>query len=111
MAPFGGEVRLQVTYYHDSDSPHVDTDNIIKPIQDALNGVIYVDDKQVSDVDCAKRNIDHPVKVRHAPPVLTTAFSGATNFSTSRSSGFPIRRSYVDDPTDQRAASRCSSCE
>jgi hypothetical protein len=35
------EVRLH--YYYEGDSP--DVDNIIKPIQDALIGVVYVDEK------------------------------------------------------------------
>jgi crossover junction endodeoxyribonuclease RusA len=37
-----------------------DVDNIIKPIQDALNGLIYVDDSQITDVSCRKRQSNLP---------------------------------------------------
>ena len=43
-APVGVPVRISTTYYYEGDTP--DVDNIIKPIQDALNGLIFVDDAQ-----------------------------------------------------------------
>lgn len=50
-----GWVMLQITYFYDSDQ--MDVDNIVKPIQDAMKGLAYVDDKQVSDLLVRKRNL------------------------------------------------------
>jgi crossover junction endodeoxyribonuclease RusA len=80
LGPQDGPVRVRITYYHDADSPPVDADNIIKPIQDALSGIIYVDDKQVTDVDCAKRNIDGSFRIKNISPVLAAAFSEGVEF-------------------------------
>lgn len=48
-----GNLRMTIVYLAD-ESP-ADIDNIIKPIQDALVGVVYVDDDLVSDVDSHRR--------------------------------------------------------
>jgi Holliday junction resolvase RusA-like endonuclease len=36
----------------------MDIDNIPKPISDALQGLVYLDDEQVTDVLCRKRNLN-----------------------------------------------------
>ncbi|MEH2412865.1 RusA family crossover junction endodeoxyribonuclease [Nostoc sp.] len=50
-----GWVMLQITYFYHSDQ--MDVDNIVKPIQDAIKGLAYIDDKQVSDLLVRKRNL------------------------------------------------------
>ena len=50
------QVRLTLVYLCD-DYP-ADIDNIIKPIQDALVGVILADDFQVTDVDSHRRFLE-----------------------------------------------------
>ena len=37
-------LSFSLTYYHDGVSVRIDNDNLVKPIQDALNGLVYVDD-------------------------------------------------------------------
>jgi crossover junction endodeoxyribonuclease RusA len=44
-APVIEQLRFIVTYYHDGASVRIDNDNLVKPIQDALNGPVYVDDR------------------------------------------------------------------
>jgi crossover junction endodeoxyribonuclease RusA len=61
-------LRLMLVYLCD-DSP-ADIDNIIKPIQDALVGVIYADDALVSDVDSHRRFLSDPIDVTNLPPLL-----------------------------------------
>ncbi|MCX6955364.1 MAG: RusA family crossover junction endodeoxyribonuclease [Verrucomicrobia bacterium] len=48
------EVHLTLVYLSDPDDP-VDVDNIIKPIQDALVGLVYADDVQVVSVESHRR--------------------------------------------------------
>jgi crossover junction endodeoxyribonuclease RusA len=37
---------------------------MVKPIQDALAGVVYVDDNQVTDVQASRRSLDGRFKVK-----------------------------------------------
>jgi len=49
-------IRLEIIYFYFKYT-QLDIDNIIKPIQDALNQLIYEDDWQVMDVLAQKRDI------------------------------------------------------
>lgn len=49
-APFRRNVRVVVTYYHPHKFARLDTDNMVKPILDALIGVVYFDDRQASHI-------------------------------------------------------------
>mgnify|MGYP003400595600 CR=1 FL=1 len=54
--PYSGvNIHLTLVYLYDSDP--VDTDNIIKPIQDALVGLVYEDDLLITDVESHRRPI------------------------------------------------------
>jgi len=46
-------IQLTLIYLYSSDP--LDTDNIIKPIQDALVGLIYKDDLIISDINVHRR--------------------------------------------------------
>ena len=48
-----GPLRLRIDFFFDG-STNLDTDNIIKPIQDALEDIVYGDDETVVDV-CARK--------------------------------------------------------
>ena len=47
---------LTVMYFYESGS--MDIDNLPKPISDALKGLVYLDDEQVTDIVCRKRNLN-----------------------------------------------------
>lgn len=66
--PFEGNLRVTLVYLA-SDDP-ADVDNIIKPIQDALVGLVYEDDETVCDVDSHRRLITQPIDVTELPPLL-----------------------------------------
>lgn len=61
-------LRFTIVYLCD-DSP-ADIDNIIKPIQDALVGLVFEDDFLVSDVDSHRRFLQEPIDVTNLPPLL-----------------------------------------
>jgi Holliday junction resolvase RusA-like endonuclease len=46
--PYTIAVELRITHY--AEKPNADVDNLIKPIQDALQGIAYVNDRVVKDV-------------------------------------------------------------
>lgn len=45
QSPVTWQLQITVVYYHDVNAGSVDNDNLLKPVQDALNGVIYVDNR------------------------------------------------------------------
>ena len=52
----------------------MDNDNMVKPIQDALIGLIYADDRQITDTRVRKTNRRGPFVVARLSPVLAAAF-------------------------------------
>jgi crossover junction endodeoxyribonuclease RusA len=52
--PTTDTVQVTITYYYEGDTP--DVDNIIKPIQDALVGVVFVDEARFHDSMSSPRN-------------------------------------------------------
>lgn len=67
---FSPPLRVTIVYLCD-DAP-ADIDNIIKPIQDALVGLVFEDDFLVSDVDSHRRFLTEPIDLTSLPPLLQT---------------------------------------
>ena len=66
-APVPDPVQIAITYYYEGDSP--DVDNIIKPIQDALNGVVFIDDAQLAETKSRKRALNGSYQIKGASGV------------------------------------------
>jgi hypothetical protein len=64
----GIDIELSLIYLCREDP--VDTDNIIKPIQDALLGVVYSDDVVVSDVSAHRRSLTGVFDLTRCPARL-----------------------------------------
>jgi Holliday junction resolvase RusA-like endonuclease len=73
-----GEVMLQITYFY--DAVVMDVDNIVKPIQDAIIGLAYVDDRQVTDVLVRKRYLLENFKINSMTPILEEGFTRGHEF-------------------------------
>jgi hypothetical protein len=58
----------------------MDNDNMVKPIQDALNGLVYVDDRQITDTQLRKTDINGSFRVRGMSPVLAEGFVKGVEF-------------------------------
>jgi len=69
---------LKVTYFY--DSVELDADNIVKPIQDALKGLAYIDDRQVTDILVRKRDLSGNFKVENLTSVLAEGFTRGNEF-------------------------------
>lgn len=61
-------LRLSIVYLCDACPP--DTDNIIKPIQDALVELVFKDDSLISDVDSHRRYLSDSIDITNLPPLL-----------------------------------------
>lgn len=76
--PVTEPIMLTITYFYDSVS--MDVDNIPKPISDALKGLVYLDDEQVTDVLCRKRDLNRELRVKNPSTVLAEGFSRGNEF-------------------------------
>ncbi len=78
--PATGHLKITVVYYHDAVTVRLDNDNMLKPIQDALQGVVYANDAQITDTSVRKTNLDGQFTVRGMSRVLAEGFCRGTEF-------------------------------
>ena len=69
-----GDLQITLVYLCKDDPP--DTDNIIKPIQDALVGLVYIDDSLISDVDCHRRFLASTFDITQLPQLVVSGIRG-----------------------------------
>ncbi len=58
----------------------MDVDNLPKPILDSLKGLVYLDDEQVTDILCRKRNLNSNLRLENPSSVLAEGFSRGNEF-------------------------------
>jgi Holliday junction resolvase RusA-like endonuclease len=75
-----GRLKITVVYYHDAVTVRLDNDNMLKPIQDALQGVVYANDTQITDTSVRKTNLDGQFTVRGMSRILAEGFCRGTEF-------------------------------
>lgn len=78
--PLVTQLRFTLTYYHDGVAVRIDNDNLVKPIQDALNGLVYEDDRQITDTYIRKTDLNGSFRVRGMSPVLAEGFCRGNEF-------------------------------
>ncbi len=82
--PTGEDLRVIITHYYDApngdESSVPDSDNIVKPVRDALNGVIYVDDYQVTDFVSRRRNLNASFRIKGMSSVIAEGFCSGAEF-------------------------------
>jgi Holliday junction resolvase RusA-like endonuclease len=76
--PVTEPVMLTITYFYEETA--MDVDNIPKPISDALKGLVYVDDSQVNDVLCRRRDLSAGLRIIDPSPVLAAGFDRGVEF-------------------------------
>lgn len=82
--PYDDYVRIKLTYYFDAPSGKEDSvpdsDNIIKPIRAALEGVIYEHDYLATDVVSRRKNLNGSFRIRGMSPILAEGFIQGVEF-------------------------------
>lgn len=73
-----GPAMFQINYFY--DVIELDIDNIVKPIQDAINGLAYADDSQITDLIVKKRNLSGNFTIEAVTPTLTEGFARKSEF-------------------------------
>lgn len=76
--PVTAQVMITIAYFH--EGVPFDVDNIPKLILDAMNGLVYVDDGQVTDLMCRKRNLNDDLRVVNPSSVLAEGFYRGNEF-------------------------------
>jgi crossover junction endodeoxyribonuclease RusA len=79
-APAAHPLQLTLVYFHDGEQVRIDNDNLVKPIQDALTGLVYQDDRLIVVTTVRKRGIDERFRVRYMSRVLADAFIEGREF-------------------------------
>ena len=77
-APQGGALTVTLTYFY--DKMPMDVDNIPKPVLDALIGLVYDDDSQVTDILCRKRQLRPDLSIPKRSPILRLALDHRSEF-------------------------------
>lgn len=75
--PVTGPVSLTITYFY---TLPMDVDNIPKPIADALAGLVYVSDDQVTDLVCRKRDLTSELRIAQPSSVLADGLNRGNEF-------------------------------
>lgn len=86
---------LRFTIVYLCDSAPADIDNIIKPIQDALVGLVFDDDFLISDVDSHRRFLADPIDFFALPPLLQAGAAKGEECVYVRISDAQELRSYL----------------
>jgi crossover junction endodeoxyribonuclease RusA len=68
-----GDLELLLVYLFDLAPP--DTDNIVKPIQDALVGLVFADDALISDVESHRRSLVGTFDLTRLPALLVSGIA------------------------------------
>jgi hypothetical protein len=76
--PYEGPVEILMTYNYRLVAP--DVGNIAKPIEDALNGLVYVDDGQIVREINQKRKLDGSLRLHDPSVILATALEAGLEF-------------------------------
>jgi crossover junction endodeoxyribonuclease RusA len=93
--PLTGPLQITVVYFHEGVAVAIDNDNMVKPIQDALIGLIYQDDRQITDTRVRKAPIDQPFRARRMSRVLAEGFIQGDEFLYVRIEDAPSHEEFL----------------
>lgn len=77
-SPINRPIQVSVVYYYEGES--LDVDNMIKPILDALTGLIYIDDCLVTTCHSTKEDLNGRFRVRGMSTILAQGFCSGREF-------------------------------
>ena len=69
-----------IVYFHRGEASGVDVDNMSKPILDAIEGIVFIDDQQVEQLTARRTNLSGGLKLRDVSSILTSALEQETDF-------------------------------
>lgn len=76
--PVAEGIMVIISYFFDGEA--LDVDNVPKPILDAMSGLVFADDAQVTDLLCRKRDVKLPLDIDRPSPLLLGTFDRRDEF-------------------------------
>ncbi len=77
-APMKEKMHLTLTYFYADEA--LDVDNMIKPVLDAMIGIVYLDDSQITDIYGRKRKLNSSFRIHSCSPALARGLSSGLEF-------------------------------
>ncbi|MDB9528111.1 RusA family crossover junction endodeoxyribonuclease [Oscillatoria sp. CS-180] len=82
--PLTDKLHVKITHFYDAllgnMGENLDSERIIKPVLDELNGVIYQDDYQIAELDNRRRNLNGSFQVKGMSVALAEGFCKGEEF-------------------------------
>ncbi|MEM1308918.1 MAG: RusA family crossover junction endodeoxyribonuclease [Cyanobacteria bacterium P01_H01_bin.153] len=83
-SPLVDKLSVKITHFYDAVPGNMgedlDSERIIKPLLDALNGVVYRDDYQIAELDNRRRNLNGSFRVKGMSAALAEGFCKGEEF-------------------------------
>jgi Holliday junction resolvase RusA-like endonuclease len=78
--PLTGKLKAILINFHTGDKPSLDLDNMSKPVHDAMNKLVYDDDRQIRQAEISHVKIDSPMVFAGVSKVLAGAIQKGQQF-------------------------------
>ncbi len=78
--PLTSKLKCTIINFHEGDKASLDDDNMVKPIRDAMNNLVYEDDSQIRYSETIHLSIDAAHKLRRASAIILAAFTKGDAF-------------------------------
>ena len=89
-AVLNGNLKAVIINFHLGSRPSVDIDNMLKPILDVMQKIVYDDDRQIRQAEISHVRIDAPFVFVGASKILVAAVQAGHQFVYVR----------IEDPVD-----------
>ena len=96
--PGNGPFMVAIAYFHrrfPSGRTMPDIDNIIKSVLDSLQGLVYRNDRRVSDVLCRRRNLDADEEIQNPTSLLIHHLTNADHMVYVVVDEAPIKENHL----------------
>jgi Holliday junction resolvase RusA-like endonuclease len=75
-----GDLKAILINFYDGNKPSVDVDNMSKPILDAMQNVVYADDRQIVQAELAHSQIGAAYSVAGVRRIIVNALQAGNHF-------------------------------
>ena len=83
-------VSIVIIYFHRGEASGIDVDNMSKPILDAIEGIVILDDQLVEQLTSRRTQLYDGLVIQDVPPVLAEALDNERDFVLIRVEDAPI---------------------
>ncbi len=78
--PLAGELKAVIINFYASTRPSVDVDNMSKPILDAMQNIVYADDRQIVQAEIAHLEIGAAFVILGVRPIIVRSIQSGNQF-------------------------------